>query len=172
FEELGTVVRPPSPLVGHTQMITRALMTAIEDLYAEDSDLFLDEACTWLAVEHDIIISSSSLSRNLNQASLSRKMLQKIASERDDIRQQAFKDSLRNDLVSDGSEFVVLDETSKNERTYAWGYGRAPYGQRAQLSDVSVRGDRYSLCAAMTVDGYVATRAVEGPFDAQEFYDL
>ncbi|KAG2737687.1 hypothetical protein P692DRAFT_201661930, partial [Suillus brevipes Sb2] len=149
FEELGTVARPPSPLVGHTRIITRALMMAVEDLFAEESDLFLDEICTWLAVEHDITISSSSLSRNLKQVGLSRKMLQKIASERDDVCRE-----------------------DKNERTYARHYGRSHYGQRAQLCDVFVQGDRYSLCAAMTIDGYLATRVVEGSFDAQEFYDF
>lgn len=145
-------------------------MTAVEDLFAEESDLFLDEICTWLAVEHNITISSSSLSRNLKQAGLSRKMLQKIARELDDIRREEFKDSLRNDFIGDDSEFIVLDETSKNQHTYARHYGRSHHGQRAQLCDVSVRGDRYSLCAAMTIDGYLATRVIEGSFDAQEFY--
>ncbi|KIK34606.1 hypothetical protein CY34DRAFT_42427, partial [Suillus luteus UH-Slu-Lm8-n1] len=95
-----------------------------------------------------------------------------LAAERDDIRRQEFQASLRDDFIGDGSEFVVLDETSKNERTYARHYGRAPRGQRAQLTDVFVRGDRYSLCAAMTVEGYIAARAIEGSFDGQEFYDF
>ncbi|KAG2752908.1 hypothetical protein P692DRAFT_20829810 [Suillus brevipes Sb2] len=97
FDELGTVARPPSPLVGRTRIITRALMTAIEDLFTEESDLFLDEICTWL--EHGITISSSSLSRSLKQAGLSRKMLQKIARERDDARREEFKDGLRMALL-------------------------------------------------------------------------
>ncbi|KAG1791922.1 Homeodomain-like protein, partial [Suillus plorans] len=71
FEELGTVARPPSPLVGRTRIITQALMTAVKDLFAEESDLFLDKICTWLAVEYNITISSSALSRNLKQVGLS-----------------------------------------------------------------------------------------------------
>ncbi|KAG2367814.1 hypothetical protein BDR07DRAFT_1223017, partial [Suillus spraguei] len=43
FEELGTVARPPSPLVGRTRIITRALITTVEDLFAEESDLYLNE---------------------------------------------------------------------------------------------------------------------------------
>ncbi|KAG2749003.1 hypothetical protein P692DRAFT_20654569, partial [Suillus brevipes Sb2] len=95
-----------------------------------------------------------------------------LASERDEVRREEFKASLRNDFIGDGSEFVVIDETSKNDRTYARHYGRAPSGDRAQLTDVFVRGDRYSLCAAMTVEGYIAAQVVEGSFDAQEFYDF
>ncbi|KAJ8584410.1 hypothetical protein M405DRAFT_826896, partial [Rhizopogon salebrosus TDB-379] len=38
---------------------------------------------TWLAFEHNIIISLSILSRTLEQAGLTRKILQKLAAERD-----------------------------------------------------------------------------------------
>jgi hypothetical protein len=100
------------------------------------------------------------------------KVLQKLACERDEVRREEFRASLRNDFIGDGSEFVVIDETSKNDHTYARHYGRAPRGHRAHLSDVFVRGDRYSLCAAMTTQGYLTCHAVEGSFDAQEFYDF
>ncbi|KAG1717837.1 uncharacterized protein EDB91DRAFT_1008356, partial [Suillus paluster] len=61
FQEFGAATRPPSPLTGRTRAITRALLTAVEDIFAVDSDLFLDEICTWLAVGHDIIVSTSIL---------------------------------------------------------------------------------------------------------------
>ena len=35
-----------------------------------------------------------------------------------------------------------------------------------------IRGDRYSLIAAMSVDGYVATRVVNGSVDTAEFFDF
>ncbi|KAG1718100.1 hypothetical protein EDB19DRAFT_1651424, partial [Suillus lakei] len=73
FEECGTATKPPSPLMGRTRTIMQALLTAVEDLFAEDSDLFPDEVCTqWLAIEHDIIVSTSTLSlaRNLGDAGL------------------------------------------------------------------------------------------------------
>ena len=92
-------------------------------------------------------------SHNLTQAGITLSEAARLASERDEARRQDFKASLRNDFVGDGFELVVLDETSKNERTYyAWHYGRAPNGQRMRLTDVFVRGDRYSPCAAMTID--------------------
>ena len=52
-------------------------------------------------------------------------MLQKLASERDEARHDEFKQRLQTDFISDGSEFVVVDETSKNNWTYAWRFGRA-----------------------------------------------
>ncbi|OJA19502.1 hypothetical protein AZE42_13083 [Rhizopogon vesiculosus] len=52
-DEFGTVKKPPSPLVGRTRIVTRALMTAAEGIFAGDSDLFLDEACTRLTFQHN-----------------------------------------------------------------------------------------------------------------------
>jgi hypothetical protein len=45
-------------------------------------------------------------------------------------------------------------------------------GEHAELVDVFVQGDRYSLVAAMTVDGYIAAHAIPGSFDAMTFYDF
>ncbi|KIJ16000.1 hypothetical protein PAXINDRAFT_76278, partial [Paxillus involutus ATCC 200175] len=95
-----------------------------------------------------------------------------VASERDEVRRADFIASLQNDFIGDASEFVVVDETSKNERTYARHYGRAVRGHRAHICDVFACGDRYSLCAALTVDGYLAARAIEGSYDTEEFYDF
>lgn len=170
--EHGTCERPPSPLTGRTRTITRALLTAIEDLFSQDSDLYLDELCVWLGIQHNISISTSALSRTLNSVGLSRKTLQKLASERNELCRAEFRNYLRDNFVGDGSEFVVVDETSKNERTYARHYGRAARGRRAQLRDVFVRGIRYSLCAALTTQGYIATHVVEGSYDTQKFYDF
>ncbi|OJA16350.1 hypothetical protein AZE42_13695 [Rhizopogon vesiculosus] len=77
FAEFGTVNRPPSPICGQElRILTRALMTACEELFAKESDLYLDELATWLALTHDISISIPTLSRNLKEAGLTRKLLQ------------------------------------------------------------------------------------------------
>jgi hypothetical protein len=45
-------------------------------------------------------------------------------------------------------------------------------GEQAGLKDVFVRGDRYSLLAAITTKGYITTRVVPGSFDSFEFYNF
>ena len=79
FEEYNNVNRPPSPLKGCTCLITRAVLTAVYDIYRSDADIYLDELVFWLTIHHDIAISKSSLQRNLDEAGLTRKLLQKIA---------------------------------------------------------------------------------------------
>ncbi|KAG2353206.1 hypothetical protein BDR07DRAFT_1383396 [Suillus spraguei] len=63
-------------------------------------------------------------------------------------------------------------EVSKNEIMWARQYGRAMAGRRAALKDVFVRGDRYSLVAAITTEGYMAAHAVEGSFDSESLYEF
>ena len=170
FEEHGNVIRPKSPLIGRTRILVRATLTAIHTLYEQESDLYLDELVTFLAIEHSIIVSLSTLSRNLSEAGLTRKLLHKLASERDEILREEWKQSIRENFAGDGSEFVFVDETSKNEHVYARRYGRAMSGSRALLQDVFVRGDRYSLVAAITTGGYIATTVVPGSLDSFDFY--
>ncbi|OAX30860.1 hypothetical protein K503DRAFT_777994, partial [Rhizopogon vinicolor AM-OR11-026] len=66
FDESGTFKKPPSPLVRCTQIITRALMTAAEDLFSEDSDRFLDEvytcSCSSLGISYRLTRATTSLS--------------------------------------------------------------------------------------------------------------
>ncbi|KAK0430786.1 hypothetical protein EV421DRAFT_1693024, partial [Armillaria borealis] len=59
-----------------------------------------------------------------------------------------------------------IDESSKDERTWAHHYGRSPVGTNADLSDVFVQGERYSLIAALTTEGYIVTRVQIGSFDS------
>ena len=99
-------------------------------------------------------------------------MLQKLAKEWDEALREDWKEGLHNNFVGDGSEFVFVDETSKNDLTYARRYGRSLSGEPATLTDVFVRGDWYSLAAAITKEGYIAACAVPGSFDTLEFYDF
>jgi transposase len=171
FAEYGTVNRPASPIRGQQlRILTRALMTACEALFAEESDLYLDEVVAWLALTYDISISVSTLCRNLKEAGLTWKLLHKLAAERDKERRHEWKESMQTNFTGDGSEFVFVDEVSKNEITWARQYGRAMAGRHAALTDVFVHGDRYSLVAAITMEGYMAAHVVEGSFDSENFY--
>jgi transposase len=168
----GSVLPPPSPLRGRPRLIARATLDVVQTLLEKDPDLFVDELLLCLALHHDIAVSPSTLHRNLREAGLTHKRIQKIASERNEQQWQDWKSLLREEFRGDGREFVCLDETSKDERSYARRYGWASSGKRPQLRDVFVRGDRYSLLAAMTVEGYIAACVIPGSFDSIEFYDF
>jgi transposase len=174
LDEFDSVTPPPSPLRGRPRIIGLAVMTAVRQLYEQHPDTYLDELQWYLAVHHDTAISISSLQRNLDKAGLTRKMLHKIAIEQDEQLRANFRTTIRDreHFSGTGMEFVTVDESSKDERTYARRYGRALIGHTPDISDVFVRGERYSLVAAMSIEGYLATRVTEGSFNMQSFFSF
>ena len=174
YKEHGNVIRPPSPLIGCTQIISRAVLRTIHALHELKPDLYLDELCMFLAVEHNLIVSKSTLSCNLAQAGFTYKILYKIAVKHNEWLRDECKESLRDrtKFQGDGSEFVCVGETSKNKRAYAQLHGWSFSGQPATLSDVFVWGDRYLLVAAITIEGYIVTRVVPSSLDSFEFYNF
>ncbi|KAF8227720.1 hypothetical protein L208DRAFT_1102512, partial [Tricholoma matsutake] len=51
-------------------------------------------------------------------------------------------------------------------------YGRAPSGEDHFVEVTLDRGICYSILPALTIDGYLAVRVVEGSIDGMEFYDF
>jgi hypothetical protein len=79
---------------------------------------------------------------------------------------------MRDLLDGSGMQVMFVDETSKNNHDTAQRHGLAVVREWAEFTDVFVRGDRYSLAAALSKDGYFAARVVPGSFDSLDFYDF
>lgn len=173
FEELGSTVRPPSPLVGRPRIITRAVLTACYDIYQKDPDIYLDELRFWLAFHHDIVISIFALQKNLDDVGLNRKLLHKIARERDRQQRDDYWEVINNELDGDSDLLIVADETSKNDHTLARRYGRAPAGKRATTDACTFARDvGYTIGAAISKEGYLAVKVLPGAFDSWDFFDF
>ena len=172
FEDAGTANKPMSPLRGCPRIIGLAAFTACKELFAHSPDTYLDELQWFLAIEHDIAISTQALQDNLKKAGLTRKLLHKIAHEQDEQHCQDYWTALQTQFSGTGDEFVTVDESSKNEHTLQCHYGRSLRSTTAVIEGPFVRGQRYSLVAAMSKQGYIASRVVEGSFDSFEFFDF
>ncbi|KAG2345952.1 hypothetical protein BDR05DRAFT_865518, partial [Suillus weaverae] len=99
---------------------------------------------------HDQPISTTALHENLRDLGLTYKRLRRVAAERDD--------GFRADC--------------KDDRTILPRYGWSLSGQTPFDSVRLNRGIRYSVLPALTIDGYMAVRVVEGSIDGAEFYDF
>ena len=172
FEEFGSTTAPLPPIRGHPRIIGMIMMNTIREVYAWNSDVYLNELQWHLAIFHDIVISISALQETLERASLTCKVLWKIAIERDEVQRAEFFHSICHGFSGTGDEFVVVDESSKNEHMLTWRYGCAPIGQDATLMAPFVRSNCYSLIAAMSKTGYLAFRVVPGSLDLYEFFDF
>jgi transposase len=166
----GSTVPPPNPLRGRPRILNPDMTHDLSILISESPAMFLDEIQDWLALVHDVNISRTALHENIRDCGITYKMIHKAALERDDEARHEWHEHMRNNWVA--SQCVVVDETSKDDRTLARLYGRAPSGQDAVMSAHFVRGERYSMVAAMGIEGYLATRVVEGSVDGDEFFDF
>jgi len=94
----------------------------------------------------------------------------RAARERDEAAREEWREFVRTNFVA--SMVVTVDESSKDDRTIFRRRGRAPRGVRAEIEANFVRGERWSIEAALGVEGYVAVRAVPGSVDGDEFFDF
>jgi hypothetical protein len=69
-------------------------------------------------------------------------------------------------------QLVMVDETSKDDHTIYQHYGRAPASHQATIHANFVQGERYTMVAALSLDGYEATSVVSGSLDGEMFFDF
>ena len=62
-----------------------------------------------------------------------------------------------------------MDESAKDERTLTRRYGYSLMNTRAVKKNVFVRGKRYAILPAMSLDGIIALDVMEGSCDKKKF---
>lgn len=70
------------------------------------------------------------------------------------------------------NQLIFLDESAKDERSLSRLYGYSPRNTPAQKKVVFVRGKRYTILPALTMEGFVAVNVFEGSCDKRKFVDF
>jgi transposase len=174
YRMYGSVEKPLYALGvrGRRPILTGDDIHALKEFYDKHADTYLDEAIWYLTIHRNTTISLGALCDNLNNTGLTRKKLHIIARERNPELINEFWEVVHDHTLGTGEELIFLDEMSKNDLDTARRYGRALSGERADFVDNFVCGDRYSMVAALAVDGYIAARVVMGSFDSELFYEF
>jgi transposase len=166
----GSSLPPPTHTAGRPRILSGEQVLSVCKQLNRAPEMYLDEIQDWVALTMQTSISKSALSMLIQDAGYSFKMLHKAASERDEEERAMFR-SWADDTVT--AEMVVTaDESSKDNRTIFRRWGRSVRGTPAGVHTKFTRGERYSILAAISVDGYVATRIVIGAVDSDEFFDF
>jgi hypothetical protein len=69
-------------------------------------------------------------------------------------------------------QLIFIDESAANERTADRKYGWAPVGVTPREARPFGRSERWSLCPAYTIDGFITWEIVHGSFSAELFEDF
>ncbi|KAJ7769672.1 hypothetical protein DFH07DRAFT_708223, partial [Mycena maculata] len=104
------------------------------------------------------------------QAGLSVKHVQRMASERDPLEEGHFINRISQ---YPAHYLVALDEMSKDNRIYVRLWGRSPKGQRVEVYAPFVRERCYTSIAALALNvGIIAARIIEGSADRETFIEF
>jgi hypothetical protein len=69
-------------------------------------------------------------------------------------------------------QLIFLDESSKDARTITREYGYSEINTRAVKKVVFVRGKRYTILPALTLDGIIAVDIMEGSCTKEKFKEF
>ena len=70
------------------------------------------------------------------------------------------------------NQLIFIDESAKDERSLSRLYGYSPRGIRACKKVVFIRGKRYTILPALTLNGIVGVEIFEGSCDRKRFVDF
>ena len=66
-------------------------------------------------------------------------------------------------------QLIFIDESAKDERTLTRLYGYSPINTRAKKSVVFIRGKRYTILPALSLEGFITVDIMEGSCDKERF---
>ena len=72
-------------------------------------------------------------------------------------------------LRDNADQLIFIDESSKDERTLTRLYGYSSINTRAKKSVVFIRGKRYTILPALSLEGFIAVDIMEGSCDKGRF---
>ena len=168
WQDTGDVVRHSTTLRGCKRLLDREDVDYLLSLVCDNPGYFLDELLHLLETNQFISVHYITIHRELECAGISHKKLKCIGLEKDEERRAAFVERMAQYRLE---RLGFLDETSKDERTLSWRYGRSKKGRRATQKQVFVRGIWVSTEALLSLDGMVAGTVVQGLMTKMMFYD-
>lgn len=130
-------------------------------------DLYLDELQEMLAQSCGVEVSCATVWRTLQRAGFTMKKITRVAAERSSQKRLEY---LARIGQYDASQLVFVDESSVDRRTTYRGHAWSIRGTKAQRKAFFVRGRRFSVLPALSLDdGIIHCEVVEGSFCTETF---
>ncbi|CAG8497583.1 16992_t:CDS:2 [Cetraspora pellucida] len=155
---------------GKRKLFSGEELKILKNLVKEKVDWYLDE----LVVEMENLTgkhaSISTLWCSLKHLRITHKKLQKAAYERNEIVCSAFIAKIEMNYTPE--QLIFLDESAKDERSLTRFYEYAVANARACKCCVFLRGKRYTILPALSLDGIMAVDIMEGSCTKDRFSEF
>eukprot|EP00732_Lithocolla_globosa_P003323 Lithocolla_globosa_v1_NODE_2615_length_1933_cov_6.440895.p1 type:complete len:322 gc:universal NODE_2615_length_1933_cov_6.440895:1074-109(-) len=150
YRRYADVVDPFKEKGGRRRILSRATMDFLRDLLADHPTLYLDQIQSEVEAFAEIKVSRSTIWRSLKSLGFTWKKLTKIALQQNKLLVAHFMSRISR---YDAKHIAFFDETYKDNRTLLREYGWAVTGKRVRVHRLKLRGIRYTLAAAVTING-------------------
>ncbi|UZO01551.1 uncharacterized protein OCT59_020065 [Rhizophagus irregularis] len=101
---------------------------------------------------------------------LVREKLQKAALERNEIVRAHYLATFGEHYTQ--NQLIFIDESAKDERSLSRLYGYSPRNTPVQKKVVFIRGKRYTILPALTMEEFIGIDIFEGSYDRKKFVDF
>ncbi len=137
-------------------------------MLAQNPCLYLDELQDLLLLRRGVSLSVSTLFRTLRRLHFTHKGVSVEAIERNDLDRAAYMNFI-GDLITDPAQLLFIDEAAKNEKTANRKFGWSLQGRRCVQRQCFVRGHRFSILPALTMEGIIAYDIISGSVTSAKF---
>lgn len=167
WEELGEVCRDRHGM-GRAPLLGRHAVKLMLALIERTPDIYLDEIHEQLYELHDRDVSLATVWRTLRRLGITSKKLSRAAAERCAHARRAFAFEIG---AEPPERIVAADESAVNLLTSYRENGWAFRGVRARKSTNFVRGPRFSMLPAITINGIIYSHIKKGSYNGDDFLD-
>ncbi|KAF7343439.1 hypothetical protein MVEN_01776600 [Mycena venus] len=152
---------------GRTRHLTSSDVAFLQGSLDHSCDKYLDELQHALQETCGRVVSQSTIWRALKRSGYRMKKMTKVAIERSAAKRAKYRYHIG--LYYLPHQLVFVDESACDRRTSYRGRAWAFRGYRAVRKTFFIRGKRYSVLPAISLDGILYVNIVEGSFNAESF---
>ena len=169
FELTGEVQPTSQPIRPFLHRLSESEEHLIIALIMESPTFYLYEICKEIQQITGKSVSESTVCRVLRNHGFTRKKVRLIALQRSEYLRAMFMAEV---LQYKREQFVWIDESGCDARSYRRKFGYSLKGTRAECDHLLMRGKRISSIAALCCDGVLAVTSTTTTINADIFYDF
>ncbi|XP_028394601.1 uncharacterized protein LOC114518809 [Dendronephthya gigantea] len=151
---------------GKQRLLSARENEILKSMVMTKPELYLDEYKDWLKEITGKQVSISTICRSIIRLGFTYKKLTVIAKQRNEFKRAAFSRSL---ATISRNMLLFVDETTKDKKRLQRFMGHFFPGHLNTMVGNFVREDRYSVVAALDINGIVATHTVPTAFNTASF---
>ena len=164
--EFGQVTNPYAQPRGGARVFNMGDMNYLSSLIDANPVIYLDEIQDSLAQTRNVDVSISTISHALQSLAVTNKQVSTTALERNELLRAVWQ-AEHGDIPM---EYCVwLDEASVDDHTNQRAQGWAAVGRACVRRAAFIRGQRFSVLPALSIDGIIALDIFEGSVNKERF---